>query len=337
MNQDIFNRIVDPGRCFLIAEIGSNHNGEFDVARRLMDIASEADADAVKFQSFLADQLVTPDHDDYELLKKIELPYDWYLKLKEEADQRGLIFFSTATNSTTLQWLEEVNVELYKIASPNITHLPLIMETSATGKPVIISTGMADLSTIDEAVNTFLMTGNTSLALLHCITEYPAIEKHINLRFIPALQSLYSHPVGYSDHTMGIAIAVGAVTLGAKIIEKHVTLDRNMQGPDHHYALEPKEFIDMVVSIRDVEKALGQSNKVVSNAEREKSNAYWRSIHAANNLQKGKSLNIDDMIIVRPNDGLHPRHLEDLVGLRLTRSVKLGEPLTWDVFREVDD
>jgi len=329
----IFERIADPSHCFLIAEIGSNHDGDFDTALRLMDVASKAEADAVKFQSFLADHLVKSDSSDYDLLKRIELKREWYPRLKAEAEARGLVFFSTATNDITLGWMEEIGVELYKIASPNLTHLPLIRKAASFGKPVIMSTGMAGLLEIDEAVRTFTAAGNQQLALLYCVSEYPANPKNVNLGFIAQLAGLYPYPVGYSDHTLDIGTAIAAVALGARVIEKHLTLDRTSTGPDHHYALEPEEFITMGRNIRIVEQTVGHGPRRPSPQESEKSGAYWRSLHVGRDLHAGDVLRAEDIQIVRPNDGLHPRHLESVIGLKVTQDISAGKPLTWNDFK----
>ena len=326
----VYQEICDPSRCFLIAEIGSNHNGDFDAALRLMDIAREAGADAVKFQSFLADHLVTPNNPDYEMLKKIELPQSWYPRLKQAAAERELIFFSTATNPITLNWLAAIDVELYKLASPNLTHIPLIRQVAALGKPVIVSTGMAGILEIDEAVNAFIEANNRQLAILHCTSEYPARPETLNLRAIQTLAATFPFPIGFSDHSLDGGTSIAAVTLGARVIEKHLTLDRGMPGPDHHYALEADEFIRMGKSIRIVEQSFGDGQKKPTESEREKSAAYWRSLHAARDLQSGHVLTAEDISIVRPNDGLHPRHFQEIQGRVLLSSVSAGTALAWD-------
>ncbi len=331
----VYEKISDPTRTFVVAEIGSNHNGDFNLALRLMDVAEKAGADAVKFQSFLADHLVRRDHPDYQLLKRVELPREWYARLKDEAAKRGLEFFSTATNEVTLGWMEEIGVELYKIASPNVTHLPLIRETAALGKPVIMSTGMAGMQQIDEAVQAFTSTGNDQLCLLHCVSEYPARPESINLRVIQTLQMMYPYPIGFSDHTLELGTAIAAVALGARVIEKHVTLDRSMKGPDHHYALEPHEFAAMTANIRSVEAALGSGRKAISAAEREQSARYWRSLHAATDLAAGTVIAPEHIAVIRPNDGLHPRHFDEIIGMRVVRPLKAGQPITWEAFKGV--
>ncbi len=330
----IFDRITKETKSFIVAEIGSNHNGSFDLALSLIDLAKKAGANAVKFQSFLADQLVRPADPDYKTLKRLEVPQGWYLRLQAESKARGLVFFSTATNDVTLGWMEEIGVELYKIASPNLTHLPLIRKTSSLGKAVIMSTGMASVKQIDEAVQAFTSTGNRQLCLLHCVSEYPARPESINLRFMETLQAIYPYPVGFSDHTLEIGTSIAAVTLGARVIEKHVTLDRSMEGPDHHYALEPEEFISMCRNIRAVEEALGSKTKTISPSEAKKSDSYWRSLHAAEDLAKGTVLQGEHISIVRPNDGLHSRHLEDVIGLAIQKPLTSGEPITWEVFKK---
>jgi sialic acid synthase SpsE len=234
----------------------------------------------------------------------------------------------------TLAWLAEVGAELYKLASPNLTHLPLIREVAALGRPVIVSTGMAGMAEIDEAVTTFTGAGNRELALLHCTSEYPAQPEHLNLRAIPTLASTFPYPIGFSDHSLDGGTAVAAVALGAKVIEKHLTLDRTQPGPDHHYALEPDDFVRMGESIRIVERALGDGRKMPTSSERDKAAAYWRSLHAARDLPAGHVIKQEDVAVVRPNDGLHPRHLDDVLGMALDRPLRVGAPLRWDCFKQ---
>ncbi|MGD0026246.1 MAG: N-acetylneuraminate synthase family protein, partial [Xanthobacteraceae bacterium] len=248
---------------------------------------------------------------------------------KAAASERGMVFFSTATNSITLGWLAALDAELYKLASPNLTHLPLIREVAALGRPVIVSTGMAGMTEIDEAVQAFVAAGNRRLALLHCTSEYPASPESLNLRAIQTLAAAFPFPIGFSDHSLDGGTAVAAVVLGARVVEKHLTLDRGQVGPDHHYALEPDDFIRMGQSIRFVERSLGDGHKTPTAGERDKATAYWRSLHAARDLPTGHVLKPDDIVVVRPNDGLHPRNFDAVVGMRLTRPLSAGHPLNW--------
>ena len=248
--------------------------------------------------------------------------------------ERGLSFFSTASNDITLGWLQECGAELYKIASPSLTHLPLIRKTAAIGKPVIMSTGMAGLQQIDEAVHAFLSSGNSQLCLLHCVSEYPARPESVNLRFIETLRALYPFPIGFSDHTLNIGTSIAAVALGARVIEKHLTADRSRPGPDHHYALQPDEFIAMAQNIRAVEAALGSAHKVVSPAEQVKLTHYWRSLHVTADLPAGTVITAGHVAVIRPNDGLHSRYLDDVIGMRLKTPLQAGQPITWKAFKD---
>ena len=330
---DFYDKLLNSDKCFIIAEIGSNHNGSFDNAIKLMDVAHEAGADAVKFQSFLADHMVSKESPDYDKLKTLEVPELWYSKLKAAADERGLEFFSTATNSITLGWLQNINTELYKIASPNLTHIPLIKEAAKIGKSLILSTGMATMYEVEEAIHAALSVGNQKICILHCLSMYPTPPSAVNLKSMVSLKNFFPYPVGYSDHTLGNEIVIAAVALGAKIIEKHITLDRSMPGPDHYYSSEPKEFIDMVRAVRNVEKSIGSSYKQPNKHETQLSKKYWRSIHASKDMSKGYIIKIDDLKIIRPNDGLHSRYVDHIVGMKLTVGVDEGDKITWDNFK----
>lgn len=330
----VYNRLADPHHCFVIAEIGANHDGDLDQALRLMDIAQKAGADAVKFQSFLADLLLTPDNPNYAMMKRLEVPQEWYPRLKKEAESRGLVFFSTASNTTTLQWMADLGVELYKLASPSINHLPLIKQAASIGKPVILSTGLSGWLEVDEAVRAVQETGNTEFALLHCTSEYPAPPESINLRAMSSMMTAYPDiPIGYSDHSIGDAVCLAAAALGARVIEKHITLDSSSDGPDHHYAMEPDAFVSMVPKIREIALALGASGKNPSAKERELAGQYLRSLHFIRDISPGQTVGPEDIDVLRPNDGLHPRHLDDVVGMTALQAAKSGDPVNWHHFK----
>ena len=315
---------IKAGPCWIVAEIGSNHDGKEGKAWELIGEAARAGADAVKFQSFLADELVRRDSSDYDLLKRLEIPREWYSGLKGHAESYGMTFFSTASNEITLGWLEDIGCELYKIGSPNITHTPLIRAAAETGKPLIISTGLADFWGVDDAVGAVIGTGNRQICLLHCVSQYPAPSGDLNR--ISELQSDWNWPVGYSDHTLGIGAAVGAVALGARVIEKHFTLDSGDDGPDHHFAAMPAEFSNMIEAIREYEASLVP-------VERPTNSPMLRSLHAAWAIPAGVTLNAHDVVVIRPDDGLHPRHRDEIIGRKLIRALEAGEPITRDVLR----
>lgn len=331
-----FNQVFSESeRVFVIAEIGTNHDGNLQRAIELIDAAAQCNADAVKFQSFLADDLVLASSQHHAMLKRLELQREWYPILKSEAENRGLVFFSTATNITTISWMEEVNVDLYKIASPNLTHVPLIRLVGETGKPAILSTGMAEVVEILEAIDAYRDAGGRSMAVLHCVSAYPADERATNLRSMQHLSNVLGpeFPIGFSDHSTSITLPAVAVGAGARIIEKHFTYDRTADGPDHHFALEPKDFSKMTQAIREAEKALGSGRKEPAVDELPLRHEYRRSLHIRRDMIVGETLGEDDLYIVRPADGLHPRHVSDVVGMKIAQSIKAGTALTWQHFK----
>lgn len=322
---NVYERIKDATKpVWVVAECGSNHNGDFDTAKALIEAAAEAGADAVKFQSFLADELVRRDSPDYAMLKRLEMPREWYAPLKAHAKALGLTWFSTVSNETTLGWLEEVGCEVYKVGSPTITHLPLIRKAAEIGRPMIISMGMGGEA---EARSACSAVGNERLVFLHCVSEYPAksgdIQRLYDLNFTLAGYS-YSRPLGYSDHTMGIGTAVGAVALGARVIEKHFTLDRNQDGPDHHFASEPAEFAAMVKAIRECEASLTPVTRPTAHPA-------LRTLHAREDLAAGTVLERRHFKVLRPaeaGEGLAPSRLVETVGRTLSRDVGADEAIT---------
>jgi len=326
---NIYKKFCASDSAFVIAEIGANHNGDLDTALKLIDIAGNAGANAVKFQSFLAEHLTVPSSNTYEMLKRIEVPRDWYAILKQAAADRGMVFFSTATNEITLGWMVDLGVEMFKLASPNITHIPLIKYTASLGKPIVMSTGLATYAEIDEAIQTVLDMGNEQLALLHCVSNYPTKPSDVNLRVLQTLKQMYGLPTGFSDHTLGIGVSIGAVAMGAQLIEKHLTLSRSMDGPDHHYALEPAEFEAMVTGIREVEKALGNPVKKVTKKEKALRYDYLRSLHTAQDIQAGEEIRADMVTVIRPADGLHSRYIDEVVGRRAARDLTKHTPIHW--------
>lgn len=329
---------------YLIAEVGSNHNRDLGTARALIDVAAEAGVDAVKFQTYSGDRIYSKNarseslerssgQTPAELLEAISLPREWQAELAEHARAQGLDFFSAPFDHEAVNELAELGVPLLKIASGEIVDLPLIRHAAATGIPLIISTGMATLAEVDEALAAAAQGGATAVALMQCASIYPARAERINLRAMETLRAAFGVPAGLSDHTMGVAVPIAAAALGAAMIEKHITLDRTTEGPDHPFATEPEELASMVAGIRDVEAALGDGRKAgPSPEEREESYTLARrSLIAARDLPAGTVLEPEMLNVKRPGSGIAPKHFDLVVGRALRDDVKADDVLTWEV------
>ncbi|MDW7726679.1 MAG: pseudaminic acid synthase [Candidatus Methanoperedens sp.] len=328
---------------FIIAELSANHLHNFDLAIGTIKAIKESGADAVKLQTYTPDT-ITIDSDNeyfqikqdslwdgktlYQLYQEAYTPWEWQPKLKEIAEELGLIFFSSPFDRTSVDFLEEMNVPAYKVASFEITDIPLIEYIASKGKPVIISTGIATLADIEEAVNACKKMGNHQIALLKCTSAYPAPLDEVNLKTIPNLADTFNTVVGLSDHTLGISAPIAAVALGAKIIEKHFILDRNMGGPDAAFSMEPDEFRSMVEAVREVEKALGIVNYNLTEKTK-KSREFSRSLFIVNDIKAGDLFTEDNVRSIRPGFGLHPRYLEQIIGKNARKDIEKGTPLDW--------
>ena len=342
----IGNRVIsknDP--TYVIAEMSGNHNMNFDRAVEIIKAAKDAGADAIKVQTYTADT-ITLDCDDpcfqitqgtlwdgttlYKLYKEAYTPWDWQPKLQKIANELGMDFFSSPFDPTSVDFLEEMNVPAYKIASFEITDIPLIKKVAKLGKPVIISTGIATLSDIELAVKTCKEAGNEDVILLKCCSAYPTPYEDINLKTMVNLSETFGCITGLSDHTMGDTVAVASVAMGAKVVEKHLTLRRADGGVDSAFSMEPEEFKHMVDSIRIVEKAIGNvTYELTEKQTREREHS--RSLFIAKDMKAGDVLDETNMRSVRPANGLHTMYYEDLLGKKVNRDVKLGTPLDWDL------
>jgi len=332
---------------FIVAELSANHLQKFDNAVKLIKAATEAGADAVKLQTYTPDT-ITIDCDNeyfqikqgtlwdgktlYQLYKEAYTPWEWQLKLKEIAESEGLICFSSVFDKSAVDFLEEINVPAYKIASFEITDIPLIEYVASKGKPVIISTGIATLSDIEEAVNACKRMGNNQIALLKCTSAYPAPLEDVNLRTIPNMASTFKTVVGLSDHTLGISVPIASVALGACIIEKHLTLDRSLGGPDAAFSLEPSEFKAMVNSVREVEKALGDVSYELTEKIK-KSREFSRSLFVIKDIKAGEVFTEENVRSIRPGYGLHPKYLKQILGKKGAIDIKKGTPLSWKLVK----
>ncbi len=329
---------------FIVAEMSANHNQDYDRAVAIIHAAHEAGADAVKIQTYTPDT-ITLDCDNaffrikgtlwegrtlHDLYSEAYTPWEWQPKLMAEARKLGLIFFSTPFDHTAVDFLEEMDTPCHKIASFELVDIPLIRKVAATGKPVIMSTGMATEDEIEEAVTAFRGAGGGELALLKCTSAYPAPPEEMNLRTIPYLNKRFGVTAGLSDHTMGIEMPIGAAALGAKIIEKHFCLSRSEDGPDSSFSLEPGEFRAMVEGVRMIEKALGEISFDLTEKQRA-SAVFRRSLFVTRKMRTGEIFTDDNIRSIRPSDGLHPRHYDELLGRRAAKDIERGTPLSWDV------
>lgn len=334
-------------KTLIIAEAGVNHNGSLEIAKRLIDAAAEAGADYVKFQTFKTEKLVsksakkadyqivnTGDGNDsqFSMLKKLELSEQDHQVLIEYCRQRNIRFFSTAFDLESLEFLNTLGMDLFKIPSGEITNLPYLKRISKFGKPVILSTGMATMEEIKAAVDVLQGGGvkKTDICILHCNTEYPTPFSDVNLRAMLTISKQFNVSVGYSDHTVGIEVPVAAVALGARVIEKHFTLDRFLEGPDHLASLEPAELKQMVSAIRNIEQSLGTDTKQPSPSEIKNIAIARKSIHIARELPKGHILQENDLIMMRPGDGISPMRMDEIIGRQIINDMEYQHKLLFE-------
>ena len=329
---------------YIIAEMSANHNQDFHQAVRVIEAAKEVGADAVKLQTYTPDTITIDCDNDYfrikgtlwegknlyKLYREAYMPWEWQPKLKRIANDLGMNLFSAPFDHTAVDFLEKMDVLVYKVASFELVDIPLLRKIAQTGKPIIMSTGMATLAEIDEAVSTIRETGGNQLALMKCTSAYPAPPEEMNLPTIPHLSKAFGVPVGLSDHTLGIAIPVAAVALGACIIEKHFTLSRANSGPDSAFSLEPNEFKEMVAAIRITEKAISQINYEITEKQKE-SSVFRRSLFVVKDINTRELFTSENVRSIRPGHGLHSRHLANVMGKHAARFIKRGTPLAWDL------
>ncbi|MHA2174301.1 MAG: N-acetylneuraminate synthase [Candidatus Hodarchaeales archaeon] len=332
-------------RTFIIAEGGVNHNGNIDIAKSLIDEAVKSKADAIKFQTFVTEELVTnyapkakyqenntaQNESQYEMIKKLELPFEAFQELKNYADNRGILFFSTPFDLKSVEFLSKTNLPAFKVGSGDMNNVLLLERIASEKKPILLSTGMATLEEIKIIFDFLKQEGVTKLLLFHCITSYPAPTSILNLNIISTLKKMFNVPIGYSDHSIGIEIPQLAVAVGAKAIEKHFTLDKNLPGPDHKASLEPEELKEMVNGIRFTEKVLGSSKKQIYEVERQNRVVARKSIVAMRNIPKGAILSKEDLGVKRPGDGLRPIKIFQLIGKKTKVSIDKDVQLRMDM------
>ena len=331
--------------CYIIAEIGANFDCSLEKAKLLVEKAKECGADSVKFQSFISEKIVskkgfasmilkgvhaTWDKPIDEVFKEAEFPRDWHYKMKEFCDEIEIDFSTSPYDYEAVDLCEELNLPYIKIGSGEITWLEALDYIARKNKPIFLSTGDATLAEIDEAVRTIEATGNKDLVLLQCITNYPSKVQSANINVLKTYRSAFDILVGYSDHSPGIVVPLGAVALGACVIEKHFTLNKFDKGPDHPHSMEPKEFKDMVKAIRELESAMGSTRKFVVDEEGETVIVQRRSLYARRSIEKDHRLELDDIIELRPQLGILPKYKRSILGMRVNRRIEEGEPIKWE-------
>jgi len=331
--------------AYVIAEVSANHNQKFETAEAIVRAAKEAGADAVKLQTYRPDTMTIQSHQNYfhvsggtlwdgstlyDLYAEAFTPWEWQPRLKKIAEDLGMDLFSSAFDATAVDFLEQMEVPAHKVASFELVDIPLIQRMARTGKPLIMSTGMAAVEEIDEALQCARDAGANQIALLKCTSAYPAPAEEMNLRTIPEMARRFGVPVGLSDHTMGIAAPVAAVVLGACIIEKHLTLSRSTAGPDSAFSLEPQEFKAMVDAVRSAEKCLGEVQFGLSSKE-EASRVFRRSLFVVQDVKQGELFTASNVRSIRPGHGLHTRHLSEVLGKRAAQNTERGTPLSWEL------
>ncbi|KEI12875.1 hypothetical protein Z959_00600 [Clostridium novyi B str. ATCC 27606] len=344
----IGKNIQDNYNCFIIAEAGVNHNGSIVLAKKLVDKAVEAGVDAVKFQTFKSEKLVTGyasmakyqkdnigiEDSQFNMLKKLELSYEEFTELKRYCDEKNIIFMSTPFDFESAKFLNSIDVEVFKISSGDLTNIPLLEYIAEFNKPMILSSGMATLGEVEDAIMAIRSKELEDIAVLHCTSNYPAKISSVNLKAMNTIKSAFNVTGGYSDHTKGISIPIAAVALGAEIIEKHFTLDKEMEGPDHKASLDPKELKEMVKEIRNVELSLGNGIKTFTENEIDTMKVARKSIVAKNFIKKGEVITKDDLDYKRPGDGLSPKHYKYIVGKKASKDISIDTQVTLDLIEK---
>lgn len=329
---------------FIIAELSANHGQNIDIAKQTIKAAKDAGANAIKLQTYTADTMTINSDKDYfkinnetlwdgktlyNLYEEAHTPWDWHQELFEYAKELDLVIFSSPFDYSAVDFLEELNTPLYKVASFEITDIPLIEYIASKGKPVIISTGIATLTEIEEAVNSCRKMGNDQIILLKCTSAYPAKVEDANLITMKNMKETFDVEIGLSDHTLGYSVPITAVALGAKVIEKHFILDKSVGGPDAAFSLDPLEFTEMVKAVREAEKAIGKVDYEMTDKKR-KSRKFARSLFVVKDLKKGEKFTSENIRSIRPSDGMKPKYMKDILGKLATSDISEGTPLTWD-------
>lgn len=334
INLNIFEinqkKIGNMNPTYFIAEAGLNHNGQIDTAKKMIDDAYDAGADAIKFQTYKSENFLSESSEYFDFFKNVELTFEDFETLKKYADNCGITFLSTPFDFQSADFLEKIGVSAFKIASSDLTNIPLITHIAKMNLPMIISTGLGTLDEVDEAVNVCKSIGNEKIAILHCIADYPANPEETNLDAIITMKEKYQFPIGYSDNGESTIVDEVAVSLGANIIEKHFTLDKKMEGPDHSFSILPNDMKQLIDKFRLIEKIKGNNKKIPNNSEINNKIAIRKSITCSKLIKNGEKLSFENIAIKRPGNGIEPKFWEQVIGKKATRDISQDEQIRWD-------
>ena len=329
----IDSKIIGETKTYVIAEGGLNHNGDIKIAKQLIEKASECGADAIKFQTYKTENFVRSSNQYFDVFKKAELTYEQFEELRDFSKSFDITFFSTPFDIESAEFLNNLNVPCFKIASSDLTNLPLIENIAKMNKPMIISSGLATMKEIEDAVNCCIYEGNKKVALLHCVANYPTKPSEVNMNVLSSMKKKFDFPIGYSDNGESTLVDIVAVSMGANIIEKHFTLDKKMTGPDHSFSIDPNGLKLLISQINEIEQMKGEGIKIPQQSEIENRLVIRKSLTAKYDLEKDKQIQINDISIKRPADGIDPKYLNKILGRTIKSSIKKDSPITWeDIF-----
>ena len=326
---EIDSKLIDGTDTYVIAEGGLNHNGDIKIAKQIIESAKDCGADAIKFQTYKTESFVRTTNQYFDIFKNVELTYEQFGELYDFSKSVGITFFSTPFDIESANFLNNLGIPCFKIASSDLTNIPLIQNIAKMQKPMIISTGLATLDEIHDAINSCLFEGNKKLSILHCVANYPAQPNEVNMGVIDNLKKLFDFPIGYSDNGESTLVDIVAVSMGASIIEKHFTLNKKLDGPDHSFSIDPSGFKLLISQIREINQMKGDGLKIPQISELENRMAIRKSITASKDLSAGTILQKSDLMIKRPADGIEPKYLDKILGKKLTTDITKDSPINW--------
>ena len=319
---------------FIVAEAGLNHNGDIEIAKKMIDAAIEARADAIKFQTFKTEEFLSRSSEYFELFKNVELSFKDFGELNEYAKEKNIIFFSAPFDIISAEFLEKLDIPCFKVASSDLTNIPLIRKIAQSKKPMIISTGLANLEEIENAIDCCKKENNNNLILLHSVSNYPTSPDETNLRAMDTLREKFDFPIGYSDNGESSLVDLVAVSMGSNLVEKHFTLDKNMEGPDHSFSIEPENLKELISDIRIIEKMRGTGNKNPQDSEIPGIKSIRKSLTARVDIPKGSKINLDNIAIKRPQEGIEPKYLDEVLGKKVNKDISRDTPIRFEDLSE---